>query len=688
VKFFQELRRRNVFKVAIAYGVTAWILMQLTQSVSDTLALPDWVPKLVMLILVVGLVPALILTWIFEITPEGIKLETDVVREQSVTRKTGRKLDYIIIALMGVSLGVFVWKSRFEQKTAEFQEAATEAVNRAAEAQRLAEAEAIARIHKNSVAVLPFANHSTNASDLYFTDGIHDDLLTQLSKIDALSVISRTSVMDYRDTTKSLRQIALELGVASIMEGSVQRSGHRVRINVQLIDALTGKNLWAEIFDQELTTSNLFDIQAEIAKAITTALKATLSESEMANVGNVPTQSVAAYDLYLQGKQFEFEETREGFRNALERYRKALNEDPEFALAWIGLARAYITNYWSYGGNPDDRERAREAIDRAKSIDAKLSELYMAEGFYWYWGHLDYDRALYNLSRAIELTPGNYEAYMWRGWASRRSGLWKQSLESMQRALELNPRVYINWVEYGLTYLYLHRYEEARQAFEKAAAINADHPWVKEGLSRLALQQSGDAQKAVMLTTGVQASGDPTFVEGFINARLYARHFEEALQTARSIPDTVEVQRHLITLREDWAAQILHYMGRRDESRDAANAALFRLQGLRSVLGNDYRIDLPEARLHAILDENDEAVRARAYKAMTSSPEDKVDEFRIRLEVARIYATAGLAADCVELLSSLLLPPSETTWSTVSLDPAFDSIRNAPEFVAMMERRD
>ncbi len=687
MKLFQELRRRNVFKVGIAYGVTAWILMQLTDAASHTLALPDWGSKLILLILAVGLVPALILAWIFELTPDGLKLEKDVVYEPSFTRKTRRKLDYIIIALLGLSLGLFVWKSRFEQKTAEFQRATTAAIDNSTASEKFATAMAAGSIDKHSIAVLPFANHSSDAKDLYFTDGIHDDLLTQLSKIDALSVISRTSVMDYRDTTKSLREIAGELNVANVMEGSVQRAGNRVRINVQLMDAFSGENLWADVFDRELTTSNLFDIQSDIAQAIATALKTTLTESEIASVGNVPTPSILAYDLYMQARQFELGETKDGYQTALELYEKAVNEDPGFALAWIGLARVHITNFWSYGGDPADRDHAREAIERAKSIDSNLSELYMAEGFYWYWGHLDYERALYNLDRAIELTPGNYEAYMWRGWVSRRSGLWQQTLESMRRGLELNPRVYINWVEYGLTHLYLHQYDEAREAFEKATAINPNHPWVQEGLSRLALQQSGDAEQAVHLTAGAQDSGDATFVGGYINARIYARRFEEALETVRNMADELEVQRQLITLREDWAAQILHYMGRQDEARDAANAALFRLQRLRGKLGADYRIDLPEARLHALLGESNEAVRARVNKSMASQPEDEVEAFRIRLDVARIYASAGMAADCVDLLEPLLLPPSETTLSTVNLDPAFDGIRNDAEFVAMMERQ-
>ena len=275
MSLLKELKRRNVFKVAIAYAVTTWILLQLTDVLTQILGLPEWAPKLILLMLLVGFVPALILAWAFELTPQGIKLEKDVNREKSITPKTGRKLDYVIIVSLGLSLGYFIWESRFEQKTAEAESAKTAALS-APPVEEVVEPEieiSSSEIDKNSIAVLPFANRSADAGDMYFTDGIHDDLLTQLSRIDAFSVISRTSVMEYRDTTKNLRQIARELNVANVMEGSVQRTGDRVRINVQLIDANTDEHLWAEIYDRELTTTNLFDIQSEIAKAIAGALQ-------------------------------------------------------------------------------------------------------------------------------------------------------------------------------------------------------------------------------------------------------------------------------------------------------------------------------------------------------------------------------------------------------------------------------
>jgi len=674
--------------VGIAYAVTVWVLLQLTETITDILVLPEWAPKLILLMLVIGFVPALILAWAFELTPEGIKLEKDVARKESITPKTSRKLDYVIIVSLGLSLGYFIWESRFEQRTAEIESG----VATAAVEQLVVEAPAsqvdisTADIDENSIAVLPFANRSADTGDGYFTDGIHDDLLTQLSKVDAFSVISRTSVMEYRDTTKNLRQIARELSVANIMEGSVQRAGDRVRINVQLIDAKTDEHLWAEIYDRELTTSNLFDIQSEIAQAIAGALEATLTDSELASVADVPTDNVAAYDLYLQARRFTLGADMIGYQTALEFYKEALILDPEFKLAWVGLAKAHMTNYWAYGGDPVNRELARKAIDRAKAVDSDFAELYMAEGFYWYWGYLDYERALYNLGKAIEMMPGNDEAYMWRAWASRRAGRWDQAIDSMRQSLKLNPRVHFNWTELAGTYTFLHRYEEARNAYQQAREIDSDNFWGKSGLSSLELQESGNVETAIQLTIGAQHTNESDFLKSFMVARIYAGRFEEALEVARNFPDKLEIQLSVITLREDWAAQILYFMGRVDEARDAASAAQFRLKGLRARGGQGYAIDLAEAMMSAIRGSAKEDVIARVQKSVASRPEDKVEAFRFKLTYARIYAIAGLTSEAIEMLEPLFLPPSETSIYMVDLDPAFDGIRDDPAFITMMER--
>jgi len=694
LSLFKELKRRNVLKVAIAYVVSGWIILQLNDVFIDYFAMPEWAPRLILLFLVIGFVPAMILTWAFELTPDGIKLDKDVLREKSITPRTGHKLDIAIIVSIGLSLGLFIWQSRFDQKTAEYESAvAAGSTQTAVDAETNAEPPparidySFEGIDKNSIAVLPFANRSADIEDVYFTDGIHEDLLTQLSRIDAFSIISRSSVMEYRDTTKNLREIAHELSVANVLEGSIQRAGDRVRINVQLIDAQTDEHLWAEIYDRELTTGNLFDIQSEIAKSIASALKATLTDSELASVGDVPTENVEAYDLYLKARQFAQNETLDDYQNAIALLKESVALDPSFKFAWIGLARAHMTNYWVYGGDPADIELALEAIERARSIDADFAELYMAEGFYWYWGHLDYERALYNLGKAIEMMPSNDDAYMWRGWVSRRAGLWEQARESMKQALKLNPRVHFNWHEYALTLMYLHRYEEATNAAMQARALDPESYWGRITLAKIVLQESGDLKTATELSSGTENSDDFNFFEVYMQVSILARRYDEALEAARGISDELEIQRNQIILREDWAARILYFMGRKEEAKQAASAALFRLNGLRSRLGDDYRIDLAEASVRTIQGASADEVRSMLQKSMASRPIDDVEASRFKLEYARIFSIAGMASEAVEMLEPILMPPSDTSIFELELDPAFDGIRDDPEFVAMMERQ-
>ncbi len=275
---------------------------------------------------------------------------------------------------------------------------------------------------------------------------------------------------------------------------------------------------------------------------------------------------------------------------------------------------------------------------------------------------------------------------MWRGYVSRRAGLWEQALESMQQALKLNPRIAYKWAEYGWTLLFLHRYDEALTAFQKARAIDQDSFWGKSNQALLALQESGNVESAIQLTVGAQHSEEFDHVAAFMIARMFGRRFEEALEAARNLPDELEIQRGRIILRENWAAEILYFMGHEDDARAAANAALFRLQGLRSKFGDDYRIDLAEAKMSALNNADPENVSSRLQKSMASWPEDKVEEAGFKLDFARIYGIAGMTAEAIEMLEPLFSPPSRTSVYTVDLDPAFDGIREDPEFVAMMER--
>jgi TolB-like protein len=307
MSLFNELKRRNVFKVGIAYLVIAWLIMQVADVMIDNIGAPDWLFKFILLVLGIGFPLAVFFAWAFEMTPEGIKKEKDVDRAQSITHQTGRKLDFMIIGVLVVALGYFIYESRFagepEKGSEPFsQDAAVDSDAAENEKRALTPIEAT----DNSIAVLPFANRSNLDDDSFFTDGIHDDLLTQLAKINDLKVISRTSMLKYKDSTKSIPEIAAELGVTNILEGGVQRAGKRVRINAQLIDVTTDEHLWAETFDREMTVENIFDIQSEITRQIVQAVRGELTEEETQALAEVPTDNLDAYEAYLHARRISW----------------------------------------------------------------------------------------------------------------------------------------------------------------------------------------------------------------------------------------------------------------------------------------------------------------------------------------------------------------------------------------------
>jgi TolB-like protein/Tfp pilus assembly protein PilF len=650
----------------------------------------------IFVLLGVGFFIAVFCAWAFELTPEGVKREKDVDRSQSITPQTGKKLNNTILVLMALAIAYLL----YDKFSGKFMGSGTfTGADTGVEAQTAGKpvnvpdpsiaVEAIAQAETpktdNSIAVLPFTNRSANADDVYFTDGVHDDLLTQLAKIDAFSVISRTSVLEYRDTAKNLKQIGEELGVANIMEGAVQRSGNRVRINVQLIDAVSDEHLWAEVYDRELTTENLFDIQTEIAQSIAGALKATLTDQEITSVSDVPTGNVAAYELYLQGKRFALGESEIGFDTAVELYEQALRLDPEFKLAWIGLAQAYINNFWTYGADPADRDKSREAIDRARAIDPDFPELYMAEGFYHYWGLLDYDTALLNLDKAIALMPSNAEAHMWKGWASRRAGLWDQAIDSMLRSVKLNPRVMVNLLETGQTMSYVGRYKEAMEWTEAAYELEPDSFWAKTYLAALELIANGNTERAANLVVGAQFANDWGFIHTAWEVHMLTGRFDSALELAQSWSDKWLADVSRTFLREIMIAQAMKALGRDTEALDSAREALNRLAQIKQNGLDDYRVANTELEAHAILGDRVK-VAELVKQVLSTKPADAVEDFKIKYRFAQSYAYAGMPDEAIATLAGLLSGYSNISVHWLQLDPAFNGIRNHPGFIALLEK--
>ena len=418
--FFVELRRRNVIRVGVAYGIVGWVLTEIASVIFEAFAFPPWAIQLFISFILLGLPMALIFAWAFEMTPEGLKREKEVDRSQSITPQTGRKLDFIIIGLLVVALGYFVathdWRG----------ESATDVT-------------ASADSGRQSIAVLPFTNRSPDPDNAFFADGVHDDLLTHLSAIAALKVISRTSVLQYRDTTKTIPVIADELGVATVLEGAVQRAGDSVRVNVQLIDADSDEHLWAQTFDRELSAANIFAIQSEIAQSIASALQTALTPAEQEKLATAPTNSLEAYDAYLIGRQRLATRNVSNLEAAAEYFKKALEADPDFALALIGLTDSYFLQT-SYGNFPtaDYHAIAEPSIAKALNIDNSLAEAYASLGALRQDQlRLEESEAAYK--RVLELNPNYTQVYHWYGNLLAELGRYDEVLFMRQKAIELDP---------------------------------------------------------------------------------------------------------------------------------------------------------------------------------------------------------------------------------------------------------
>ncbi len=427
MSLFVELKRRNVFRVGAAYVVVSWLLLQVFDVIAPILELPPWAPKLLLLLIAIGFIPALVFAWAFELTPEGVKLEKDVDRSVSVSRQTGRKLDRVIIGVLVAVIFMMVAERLWFTGPDEQQQAAVSVP--------------VSGLAK-SIAVLPFDTRSMIESDRYFSAGIHDDLLTQLAKIEAIKVISRTSVMQYENTTRPLREIAAELGVATILEGGIQRAGDRVRINAQLIEAESDTHLWAETWDKELTASNIFEIQSELATLIASALRAELAPEVQRRIDEQPTESLEAYELTLRGRYLmDKEMTEENLDSAASLFREAIRLDPQYAAAWAGLAQALAELVgWHYRPEKELWPQARQAAEKAVELDPNLSDALLALGDMQRMER-QYEEGEKTFLKAIELSPGSADAHSRYSDLLRDAQRLEESLYEIRRAVELDPHL-------------------------------------------------------------------------------------------------------------------------------------------------------------------------------------------------------------------------------------------------------
>jgi TolB-like protein/Tfp pilus assembly protein PilF len=470
--FFTELRRRNVLRLAATYALVAWILIEAGSVLLPTFGVPDWFFRAYVIVIFAGFLVSLVLAWIFEITPEGVKLEREIDRETQ-PRQDRSKSNVVIIALLVIALGVSITFNvtgiRSEHESAIASGAAM-----------------------NSIAVLPFTSRSTDPENQFFADGMHDDLLTRLADIESLRVISRTSVNEYRNTNKNLREIGTELGVATIVEGAVQRIGDQVRITVQLIDAATDEHLWAESYDRELTASNVFHIQSDISAQIASALRAALSPEEEVRLAVVPTQSLEALSLFTAARNNLYLRRFDTLLEARGQFERAIEIDPNYAQAHAGLAETVLVIFNNHNAIPveEAQQIAGDAVARALEIDDQLAEAHAAQGL------LEYNRyktertgnasqlAAAAYERAIALNPNLANAYVWYATLRESEGDIEGAIDLLTTAMEIDPLGRIPYLNLPNFYARLGKNDKAVQLLLKSAAIFPDWPSPYESMAQ------------------------------------------------------------------------------------------------------------------------------------------------------------------------------------------------------------
>ena len=660
--FFEEVKRRKVYRVAAAYIIAAGFIIQIGSAVFPAWELPGWTFRLVVVLLLIGFPIALILAWAFDVTPQGIKATPDIAASVSHRR---RNIIMLIVTgvIISAAAGFFLLPR------------------------------AVARKIDKSIAVLPFENLSDDKENAYFADGIQDDVLTNLSKIGDLKVISRTSVMPYRGKTQNLREIGKALGVSNILEGSVRRSGNKVRVNVQLIDATNDQHLWAEDYDGDL--SDVFRIQTDLARQIAAALQAKLSPSEKEHMERKPTQNGDAYLVFMRAHDMQSGalEDIEKLKKGEQDYERAIELDPNFALAYARYSQLESWIVHTFERTPARREKARTLAERAIQLQPDLPEAHLALGFSHYYIDNNFDAAAREFEIAQRGLPNDSEVYLALGAIQRRQGKWDQSNASLEKAVALNPNNVWAMQNLAINYEMQRNWEAANKMIDRALAIEPKSLGPLELKAKFALEEKGDfkvVEEVLALVETLPATPEiqAQIAAGRINYCLLRRKFDEAVRSAEALPDAslasfpgalcgkyTAVGAARKALHDDAGAHELFAKAKKIAEDDLKKN------------GDDAAARARLAEALAWLGEKDAAI-TEIQRAQALRPESK-DAFEgpeIILTAAQIYSILGDAGNAVSLLDHLLQRPAPITVATLKLNPIWDFIRKDPRFQALIDK--
>lgn len=665
----KEFKDRRLYRTAVGYGVAAWLALQVSSLVLSALDAPRWIMKALIGAIFLGFIIALLVGW---------KQERSLVAGGPMTAARGRRFVLALVALLpaiAVALGFFLFYHPEPRARSRNQ---------------------IPGTSEKSIAVLPFANLSKDEENAFFADGMQDEILTDLAKIADLKVISRTSVQQYRSgTTRNIREIAQSLGVAFVLEGSVQRAANAVRVSAQLIDARNDAHVWAEHYDGELP--DVFDIQTRIAQAIADQLRLRLSPAEKAAISRLPTQDGAAHDLYLFGNELlsqvlaDYSFGKEKLTQALEFFDKAVARDPNFLLAYCRASQAHVTLYWlEVDHTPQRLALAEAALRKAETIQPDSDEVHFARGWYFYQGLRDYDRARKELQLAQRGLPNNPDIFSLAGSIDRRQGRWNESTRELERAVDVDPGNLFRLQQLAASYHVLRRYDDEKAIYDRALSFapedkslpvsrarialdgNADTRPLRETIAKLMQQDAKSAYEfpAALLdqvlcdrdregaerATSAISSGEllifffrtpPGFVEGFV-----ARCLGDKAQAESAFKRARAAQEKIVREQPDYAAGV-------------------------SLLGL----------IDAGLGRKDDAIR-EGERACQLIPlkQDVVDGAELMINLALIYAWTGEKDRAVKTLSSLADIPSNLSYGLLKLHPQWDSVRGDPRFDVVLSQ--
>ena len=648
--FLEEVKRRKVYRVAVAYVIAAGGIIQLASAALPAWELPNWALRLVILLLLLGFPIALILAWAYDITAQGIQATPTIAGPRSHRRR-----NIIMLLASGVIISAAAGFFLLPRVSAR-------------------------KIDK-SIAVLPFENLSAEQDNAYFADGIQDDVLTNLSKIGDLKVISRTSVMPYRGKTSNVREIGKALGVATILEGSVRRIGNRVRVNVQLINADTDEHLWAEDYDRDLT--DVFAIQTDLAQQIVRELQAKLSPMEKAQIERRPTENGEAYLAFVEAHELFYRPDgtfRANTEKAEQLFERATTLDPNFAGAFAGLARVHDWAYHDFDKTLARKEKARAAAETAIRLQPDLPEGHLALGFYHYYCERDYQAALHEFAIAKLSLPNSAEVYMAIGAIERRQGKWKESTANMERAASVSPKD--AWILQNLAdnYYATRNFEAADKILDRAIEAAPKSFGARAEKAMLAVDWKGDLsvteRELTQVPTGVDPDGLVTFAR--MQLLLLQRKFPDALALLKQSPQDVF---HDDKPREFFEGAIHTF----SKDKEKALAAFKRA---RPVAEKALREGPSDASRHVILGmilaglgEKDGAI-AEGRRAVELLPEsqDALDGPKMTVALAQIYAWTGETDQALQLIDRSLSTPNGVTVAMLKLDPMWDPLGTDPRF--------